>query len=196
MHAPITLSEQSPNLPVFSPSCCIPPKSAKPRERLLLKVLTVVPVPDALRPLHELLQHRGILVALGVGSVVLFVLSVVGVPFFLARLPTDYYSRTEQKRLGLAGTKRPLRTLLRIAKNALGALLVVLGIFMLVLPGQGLLTLLVGIMLVDFPGKYRFERRILSSPRVLRVVNALRKRSGKPPLEITLAATSSTDRSG
>jgi hypothetical protein len=153
-------------------------------------------VPDALRPLYEILQQRGVLVALGVGSVLLFVASVVGVPFFLARLPADYYSKREQKRLGLAATNRPLRTLLRIAKNALGALLVVLGIFMLVLPGQGLLTLLVGIMLVDFPGKYRFERRILSSPRVLRVVNALRKRSGKPPLQIGPAATSSTDGAG
>jgi hypothetical protein len=151
-------------------------------------------VPDALRPLHELLQYRGVLVALGVGSIVMFVLSVVGVPFFLARLPADYYSKNEQKRLGLTGANRPLRTLLRIAKNLLGALLVVLGIFMLVLPGQGLLTLLVGIMLVDFPGKYRLERRILSSPRVLRVVNVLRKRSGKPPLQIAPAASSSTDR--
>jgi hypothetical protein len=147
-------------------------------------------VPDALRPLHELLQHRGVLVALGVGSVVMFVLSVVGVPFFLARLPVDYYSKHEQKRLGLEGTNQPLRTLLRLAKNVLGALLVVLGIFMLVLPGQGLLTLLVGIMLVDFPGKYRLERRILSSPRVLRVVNALRKRSGKPPLDIAPPSSS------
>jgi hypothetical protein len=153
-------------------------------------------VPDAFRPIHELLQHRGVLVALGVGSVVMFVLSVVGVPFFLARLPADYYSRRERERLGLERTNRPLRTLLRIGKNALGVLLVVLGIFMLVLPGQGLLTLLVGIMLVDFPGKYRFERRILSSPRVLRLVNALRKRSGKPPLEITPAATSGADSAG
>ena len=151
---------------------------------------------DALESLHELLQHRGVLVALGVGTVVMFVLSIVGVPLFLARLPADYYSRSEQKRFGLEGTNRPLRTLLRIAKNALGTLLVVLGILMLVLPGQGLLTLLVGIMLIDFPGKYRLERRILSSPRVLRVVNALRKRSGKPPLEIARAASSSSHGAG
>jgi hypothetical protein len=150
-------------------------------------------MPDALRPLLELLLRPGVLVALGLGSVVLFVLSVLGVPFFLARLPADYYSTLERRRLGLETRSRPIRTLLRIAKNALGVLLVVLGLLMLVLPGQGLLTLLVGLMLVDFPGKYRLERRILSSPRVLRVVNALRGRSGKPPLEIARPGSSGSD---
>lgn len=71
-----------------------------------------------------------------------------------------------------------------MAKNALGALLLVLGAAMLVLPGQGLLTILVGLLLIDFPGKYRLERRLLGGPRVLRAINALRERWKKPPLEI------------
>jgi hypothetical protein len=61
---------------------------------------------------------------------------------------------------------------------------VVLGLLMLVLPGQGLLTLLAGLLLLDLPGKRRLERRIIGSPRVLGVVNALRKRWKRPPLEI------------
>jgi hypothetical protein len=127
------------------------------------------------------LRHPGLLAALGVASVVLFVLGIVGVPFFLARLPADYFSREE--RPGLAETG-PLRFLLRIVKNALGVLFVVLGILMLVLPGQGLLTILVGLLLVDIPGKRRVVGRIIAAPRVLRVVNALRRRWNRPPLEI------------
>ena len=111
-------------------------------------------------------------------SVVLFVLGIVGVPFFLARLPADYLSREEPPTTG------PWRFLLRVAKNLLGALLIVLGVLMLVLPGQGLLTLLVGLLLVDFPGKRRIVRRILGAPRVLAVVNALRRRWNRPPLVI------------
>ena len=127
------------------------------------------------------MRHPGLLAALGVASVVLFVLGIVGVPFFLARLPADYFSREERASLAETG---PSRFLLRIAKNALGVLFVVLGILMLVLPGQGLLTLLVGLLLTDFPGKRRIIRRIIGAPRVLRVVNALRSRWKRPPLEI------------
>jgi hypothetical protein len=113
-----------------------------------------------------------------VASVVLFVLGIVGVPFFLARLPADYFSREEPQ------TPGPWRFVVRVAKNVLGALFIVLGILMLVLPGQGLLTLLVGFMLIDFPGKRRLECRIVGAPRVLRVVNALRRRWNRPPLVI------------
>lgn len=129
----------------------------------------------------ELLRHPGLLAALGVASLVLLVASVLGVPFALARLPADYLSRAES--VG-HGATRPSRLLLRIAKNVLGVLFVVLGILMLVLPGQGLLTLLVGLLLVDFPGKRRIVRRVIGAPRVLGVVNALRRRWNKPPLEI------------
>jgi len=56
------------------------------------------------------------------------------------------------------------------------------GIAMLVLPGQGILAILGGIELMDFPGKYRLERWIVSRPAVLRSVNWLRRRMGRPPL--------------
>jgi hypothetical protein len=141
-------------------------------------------LPEARWSLHEILHHEGLLAALGVASVVMFVLSVVGVPFFLARLPADYLSRRDQDGLGGATPRSPWRMPLRIAKNALGAVFVLLGVLMLVLPGQGLLTLVVGLLLVDFPGKRRFMRHILGGPRVLRLVNTLRKRWNQPPLEI------------
>ena len=53
---------------------------------------------------------------------------------------------------------------------------------MLVLPGQGLLTLLVGFLLVDAPGKYRLERWLVSRKAVLRPINWLRRRKGRQPL--------------
>jgi hypothetical protein len=141
-------------------------------------------VHEVFRSLHALLQHPVLLVALAVISVVTFVASVLGVPFFLARLPADYFSRVEKKPFGIELSNRPLRTLLAVGKNALGVLLVTLGILMLVLPGQGILTMLVGLLLLDFPGKRRLERRLIGTPRVLRVVNALRKRWNRPPLEL------------
>jgi hypothetical protein len=114
----------------------------------------------------------------------MFVLSIVGVPLVLVRLPADYFSAERRERAKSTPRNRPLRWLLWTARNALGALLLVLGAAMLVLPGQGLLTILVALLVIDFPGKYRLERRIIGGPRVLRAINALRERWKKPPLEI------------
>jgi hypothetical protein len=52
------------------------------------------------------------------------------------------------------------------------------------IPGQGVLTILLGIMLADFPGKQKLERKLVSIPSVLSAVNRLRKRFKKPPLVI------------
>jgi len=51
------------------------------------------------------------------------------------------------------------------------------------IPGQGVLTILLGIMISDFPGKERLERKIVSYPKVLEALNKLRERFGKPPLQ-------------
>ena len=107
-------------------------------------------------------------------SVVAVLASIVLVPRFLATLPRDYLSSTEPP-------KHPPMPL-RILRNLLGLVLVVLGFAILLLPGQGLLTLLVGALLLDFPKKQQLVRRLMSKPKVLGVVNKLRAHRGSPPL--------------
>jgi hypothetical protein len=77
-----------------------------------------------------------------------------------------------------------LRATLRAGKNAVGILLVLIGIPLVPLPGQGLLTILAGLALVDFPGKRRLELRVVRQPGVLRAVNWLRSRAHRPPLVV------------
>ncbi len=72
--------------------------------------------------------------------------------------------------------------MLLIGKNALGYIFVVAGFIMLVLPGQGIFTILIGIMLLNFPGKYRLEQWIVARRPVLRSINWLRRRAGRAPL--------------
>ena len=60
--------------------------------------------------------------------------------------------------------------------------LVLMGLAMLVLPGQGVLTLLIGISLLDFPGKRKLEKKIVRAPTVHRAIDAIRRRAGQPPL--------------
>jgi hypothetical protein len=67
-------------------------------------------------------------------------------------------------------------------RNALALVLLAAGILMLVLPGQGILTILIALMVSTFPGKYRMERAIMRRPRVLRAANWIRRRYHKPEL--------------
>ena len=113
--------------------------------------------------------------SVGCFSVVAVVASIIGVPRYVAKLPPDYLRTGERKQ----NPSVPLR----IARNALGVLLVLLGIAMLLLPGQGLITLVVGVLLVDFPGKQKLIQRVLGRPKVLEAVNKLRARHQAPPLE-------------
>jgi len=116
-------------------------------------------------------------------SLISLLVGVASLPFLVARIPADYFSHEERQRL-IARRRHPLiRLLLAGAKNAIGALLVVAGLLMLVLPGQGLLTLSAGLMIMNYPGKYSLERWLIMRPYVLPAINKLRRRYGVPPLK-------------
>jgi hypothetical protein len=74
----------------------------------------------------------------------------------------------------------------RLARNVLGALLVVLGLVLALpgVPGQGLVTIFAGVLLLDFPGRLTLLRKIMAQEVVLHTVNRLRARFGRPPLVI------------
>lgn len=111
-------------------------------------------------------------------------LSLAAVVAVLVALPVDYF------RDGAAPPEGPRSPLLRwawkIAKNILGLVLIALGLLLSVpgVPGQGLLTIVIGLILLDYPGKRGFERRIVARPAVLRTINRVRTRFGRPPLEL------------
>ncbi len=115
-------------------------------------------------------------------SAATFVASLVLVPMLVVRIPSDYF--THKKR----HTKRPekyppvIRIIVLVLKNIMGLVLVLAGILMLVLPGQGLFTMAVGIMMMNFPGKYKLERWIVERGPILKSINWLRRRSGHDPL--------------
>ena len=111
-----------------------------------------------------------------------FVATLVFVPWAIVRLPADYFHYHARER-ALWSTFHPvIRFTLLFGKNLLGCILIVMGVAMLVLPGQGLLTILIGILLLDFPGKFTFERWLISRKPILHTSNWLRKKAHKPPL--------------
>jgi hypothetical protein len=116
-----------------------------------------------------------------------FAVSLVICGVVIVRIPATYF--LDHNPYGAEKTVNPFRRwTLRILKNLLGLFLVVAGVVMLVTPGQGILTILIGVTLLDFPGKRRLERKLIGRPKVFRAVNRLRARFGKPPLILDPAA--------
>lgn len=103
----------------------------------------------------------------------------------LIRLPPDYFGAPRVHSIEEAGHGIFFRIGI-VLKNLVGATLIVIGAILSVpgLPGQGLLTVLAGIFLLDFPGKRSLLYRILSRPILLRSINRLRTKFSRPPLVI------------
>lgn len=116
-------------------------------------------------------------------SVLMFVATLLIIPVLVARIPVDYF--TVEGRHVSAREQHPLLYWgALVLKNLLGLVFVLAGIAMLVLPGQGILSILIGISLCNFPGKKRLERKLVSLPKVMDGINWLRKKSAKPPLQL------------
>lgn len=121
---------------------------------------------------------------IGVGIfLVTFSASLGLVSYILVKLPADHFKRDNKGKF-CADRSPMLRFVAVIGKNLLGWILIGLGIVMSLpgVPGQGLLTVLLGIMLVDFPGKHRLEQKLLHRPAIKSSINKLRARFGKQPL--------------
>lgn len=115
--------------------------------------------------------------------VVTFVLSIGAVTYVLVKLPPTYFQAGHSRDFW-TDRHRAVRWSGMLLKNLFGLLLLLLGIVMSFpgVPGQGVLTILLALMLLDFPGKRRLEYKIVSRPKVLRAINRLRARFDRPPM--------------
>ena len=127
--------------------------------------------------------HPGLTAAVISISLLMLVGSLALAPRILVRLPRDYF--TASSHIPLEGFQhRPaLRLLLLTLKNLIGVLLLLAGISMLVLPGQGLLTLFLALLILDFPGKYRLKKWMFQKPHVRKWINQYRIRHDCEPFE-------------
>ncbi len=121
-------------------------------------------------------------------SLVTFFGSLLALPWLVCRIPEDYFCYPERHPAIDPKAHPAVRYSLLAIKNLLGIFLLLGGIVMLFLPGQGLLTMAMGLLLMDYPGKYRFEQRVVSTPVILKGLNWLRKKGRHPPLKIHSSA--------
>jgi hypothetical protein len=124
--------------------------------------------------------HAGLLVAL---SILTMLIGLVLVPALILRIPEDYFLSDRRQALSVRARNPLARLALNGAKNAIGALFLAAGVALLFLPGQGLLTLIAGLLIMNYPGKYAFECWLVRRPNVLPALNWLRRKYGRPPLK-------------
>jgi hypothetical protein len=146
---------------------------------------------DMLNPLIDWLKHalpsaslqNGLL---GFGLFVfMLVASLLAVGLVLVKLPADYFS-PQHAREFWGDKPRAVRWAGLVVKNIVGLLLVLLGIVLSLpgIPGQGLLTILLGLVMLDIPGLRPLESRLVRIPAVKKAIDKLRARFGKAPMII------------
>ena len=117
-----------------------------------------------------------------------FALSVVGaivLPILISRLPVDYFVGERRRPLESLRARHPLlRIALIVLKNLAGVGFVALGVLMLIGPGPGILSFLVAISLLDFPGKHRFEQRLARNRVIHRILDSIRIRFHRPVFQL------------
>lgn len=131
-------------------------------------------------------MNSDLLFLLGSLSIFILIISVFMMVLIISFLPEDYF-KSENRNLisSVQNSRYPLlKLLVLISKNFFGVLLLLSGILMLVLPGQGILTIITGLVFMDYPGKYKFERKLLRQKGVINSINWIRSRLSKPSLKV------------
>jgi len=113
--------------------------------------------------------------------VISIILSYGAIVIGMIKIPADYFSSSYAKEIR-TDQHITIRWTALIVKNVIGFLLIIAGIIMIFTPGPGVPTILLGLIMMDIPGKRPLEARLINRPMVLTAVNDLRAKYNKPPL--------------
>ncbi|MEZ4278893.1 MAG: hypothetical protein R3F21_04640 [Myxococcota bacterium] len=120
---------------------------------------------------------------LGSISILVLIASVFALPWLVTRIPEDYFCHPRRAPASWEPAHPAVRIGFLVLKNLLGFVLLAGGFILLFVPGQGLLTMAVGLLLIDYPGKFALERRVVAIEPIFKGLNWLRRRRGIAPLK-------------
>jgi hypothetical protein len=123
-------------------------------------------------------QYQPVLFWLGIISIIFFLFSIATLPWLVGLIPVDYFITHHEIHW------HHMLRLHSIIRNIVGLTLLTAGILMLVLPGQGILTMMLGLSAMNFPGKFQLERWVVKRQGILHALNWIRKKRNVPPLEV------------
>lgn len=124
-------------------------------------------------------------------SLITFLLTLIIVPALIIRMPPDYFTYDREHLKQYHRQHIVMRVLLLVLKNVFGYVFIFAGIAMLMLPGQGIITILIGITLISFPKKRALECRIIKNRSVVRMINWIRASAKKGPIDLPVCSTGS-----
>ena len=125
-------------------------------------------------------QYEELLVMVGLISAVVFVLTLLLTPYLLGLIASDYFTMKNPHKLEI---KHIGHVITVIIKSVIGLVLLLAGIIMLVTPGQGVISILLGLFLMEFPGKRKLELKIINHDPTFKTLNWLREKASKPPFK-------------
>jgi hypothetical protein len=119
-------------------------------------------------------------------SITTFVGSLIAVTVLIVRMPADYFTHMKEPADSWRSRHPLIRGTILVLKNLLGFVLVLAGLIMSIppIPGQGVLTILIGLSLLNFPGKKNLELRIARAAPVRNAIDWIRAKYHRPPLQI------------
>ncbi len=104
-------------------------------------------------------------------NLALFVGFILIVMFAFSALPKDYWNKKDNGNFS--------SPIYKVIRNILALPVFIIGILMLFLPGQGLLTILLALLISDFNYKRELIKKIISKKKVRESLDALRTKMGK-----------------
>ena len=131
-----------------------------------------------------LLSDPHTIAAITTGSIIMGISSAIATPWILLRLPADYFRQEKPHLIDRLRHATLATAVLLMFKNIAGLLLLFVGVLMLVLPGQGLVTIVLSLILIDFPKKFHAERWFVRRGKILATINWMRQRQGRMPLDL------------
>ena len=116
-------------------------------------------------------------------SILMLIVSIIGVGWFISQIPEDYFIHEKRQSDNWKKYSPETRIVIIVAKNILGVTMLISGLLLLILPGQGVLTMIIGLLLIDYPGKFKLEQKILAIPSIFKTLNWFRAKSNKSHLQ-------------
>ena len=126
--------------------------------------------------------YKNLILWFGSISLFVFLFSLLSIKWLVSLIPEDYFINKKDSKIKTNNIL--IWYIVLILKNLIGYSLILGGIMMLVLPGQGLFTIIIGLMMSNYPGKYSIEKKFIAIPTILKSINWLRRKSNKPPIRI------------
>ena len=131
--------------------------------------------------------HQTLLEWLFVLTIVMYVGTAVAIRYVVVRMSPDYFMHRKPSPDSWRAHHPVTRIVLLVLKNLLGLALAAVGIVQSVpvlVPGVGALTILIGILLLNFPGKRTLELSLVRIKPVHQAIDWIRKRNQRPPLQL------------